>query len=160
MYTGNIQPVGIGETAMVTETWIPFSDARQYLLCNGYATNCLIGMCKNPDAMRDALNADTLESGEYAITLNKICGEHLESQVWMRSRNRDVLNKLYFQIKIGNLQTTITIHEYADKQGKKFAIEKTIRGGKSIMTGNATASAQPKVKKYVRCIRKECTLHF
>lgn len=124
MYTGNIQPVGIGETAMVTETWIPISDARQYLLYDGYATNCLIGMCKNPDAMCDALNAATVESGKYAVTLNKICGEHLESQVWIRSRNRDVLNKLYLQIKIGNLQTKKTILEYADKQSKELAIGK------------------------------------
>lgn len=124
MYTGNIQPVGIGETAMVTETWVPISDARQYILCNGYATNCLLGMCKNPDAMCDALNAATLESSEYAITLNKICGEHLESQVWIRSRNRDVLNRLHLQIKIGNLQTTKTIPENVDKQSKELAIEK------------------------------------
>lgn len=88
---------------MISETWVPISGARQYLLYDGYATNCLAGLCKNPDAMCDALNGATVESGEYAITLNKICGEHLESQVWIRSQNRDMLNQLYLQIKIGNL---------------------------------------------------------
>ena len=54
---------------METETWVPIAEARQYRLYDGYVTNCLAGMCKNPDAMCDALNCATVESGEFAITL-------------------------------------------------------------------------------------------
>lgn len=146
---------------METETWVPIAEARQYRLYDGYVTNCLAGMCKNPDAMCDALNCATVESGEFAITLNEVCGEHLESKIWLRSYDRDLLNQLYLQIKIGNLQTTNTILEYAEKKARNLILIRTIRGGESMMTGKATAIAQPKVKqKYVRCIRKECTLHF
>lgn len=109
---------------METETWVPIAETRQYRLYDGYVTNCLAGMCKNPDAMCDALNCATVESGEFAITLNEVCGEHLESKIWLRSYDRDLLNQLYLQIKIGNLQTTNTILEYAEKQGKKLAIDK------------------------------------
>lgn len=125
MFTGNIQPVGIGRTVMVTETWVPITDARQYRLYDGYVTNCLIGMCKNPDAMCDAFNAATVESGEYAISLNEVCGEHLESKVWICSQNRDVLNKVYQQIKFGNLQTANAILKYVGHQGKEFVIDKS-----------------------------------
>lgn len=111
---------------LVTESWVQHTSARQYRLYDGYVTNCLIGMCKNPDAMCDALNGATVESGEYAITLNSVCGEHLESQVWLSSYNKDILNELYLQVKIGNLQTTKTILEYAEAHKKDgLSIEKS-----------------------------------
>lgn len=82
-------------------------------------------MCKNPDAMCDAFNAATVESGEYAISLNEVCGEHLESKVWICSQNRDVLNKVYQQIKFGNLQTANAILKYVEHQCKELVIDKS-----------------------------------
>ena len=125
MSTGDIQPVGIGGMTMRTETWVQIRGVRQYRLNDGYVTNCLMGMCKNPDAMCDALNGATVESGEYAISLNEVCGEHLESKVWFRSYERDLLNDLYTQIRGGNLKTTKEVLGYAEKQDKKLNIEKS-----------------------------------
>lgn len=113
---------------MRTERWVPIAGAKQYRLYDGYVTNYHIGLCKNPDAMCDAINAGCVESGEYAISLNEVCGEHLNAMVWFRGSDKGMLDDMYLQVKIGNLRTTKEILNYAAGFKTGIEIEKHMRG--------------------------------
>ena len=75
---------------MRTERWVPIAGAKQYRLYDGYVTNYHIGLCKNPDAMCDAIIGNlrtTKEILNYAAGFKT--GIEIEKTYAWRKLNND-----------------------------------------------------------------------